>query len=277
MYVDDVRRYVYCLVSKASCTTWKRVLLTLTGRVPSDWLDAKGNIPVAYVHNHDYTDSIIKRLINFPPSEVSRRLLAYYKFAVVRDPLDRLVSAYRDKILTDPYYTVGRDIVRRYRPSYSSSDNHSQNTSQGAKATFPEFVQYILDEWSAGHVLDRHWRPQSDLCSPCLVQYDFVGHQETLASDAAHILSVLRRRATPPLSYDSPPVGQAARFARLDDSKFPDSEVIGPEDFEYRPRSPTSRQFIRRMLSQLSNDTLRRVVQIYHDDYELFDYQRPDL
>ena len=31
IYVDDERKYVYCLVSKAACTSWKRTLLVLTG------------------------------------------------------------------------------------------------------------------------------------------------------------------------------------------------------------------------------------------------------
>ena len=35
MYVDDERRYIYCLISKASCTSWKATLLMLTGKVVS--------------------------------------------------------------------------------------------------------------------------------------------------------------------------------------------------------------------------------------------------
>ena len=32
-YVDDGLRYIYCMVPKAACTTWTRVLLVASGKV----------------------------------------------------------------------------------------------------------------------------------------------------------------------------------------------------------------------------------------------------
>lgn len=32
-YVDDRLRYIYCMVPKAACTTWTRVLLVASGQV----------------------------------------------------------------------------------------------------------------------------------------------------------------------------------------------------------------------------------------------------
>jgi hypothetical protein len=32
-YVDDRLRYIYCMVPKAACTTWTRVLLVASGKV----------------------------------------------------------------------------------------------------------------------------------------------------------------------------------------------------------------------------------------------------
>ena len=44
----------------------------------------------------------------------------------------------------------------------------------GAKviATFPQFVQFLLDETAKGNKLDEHWTPMSGFCTPCLVPFD---------------------------------------------------------------------------------------------------------
>ena len=55
---------------------------------------------------------------DFPsPSQLARSPVGrYYKFMFVRDPLERLVSAFRDKMFrAHEYVPVRRYIVRRFR------------------------------------------------------------------------------------------------------------------------------------------------------------------
>jgi Sulfotransferase family len=79
-------------------------------------------------------------------------------------------------------------IVRLYR-SPSSSDSNN--------VTFQEFVQYLIDKRS-WPLSDFHWTPQVDLCLPCStrpgssrVNFDFVGHYETLYDDADYVIAKL--------------------------------------------------------------------------------------
>jgi len=112
MYFDDQMDYIYCLVSKASCTNWKRTLMMLTGRVPAEFLHAD-QLPVGMVHDHQHSDKYVARVETLPPAYRDWRFTRYFTFMFVREPLERLVSAYRDKVLVDPGYHVDVEIVRR--------------------------------------------------------------------------------------------------------------------------------------------------------------------
>jgi dermatan 4-sulfotransferase 1 len=294
IYVDDDRRYVYCLISKASCTSWKRTLLWITGKVQYRY-ERLEDLPTGYIHNYFYNDLILKRMINMGLLDRQRRLRgrAYFRFAFFRDPIDRLMSAYRDKIIADPTYKdkFNSYIISRYRqsnhsflPSNEAPPNSRKSsvqisidsspesfaaTSSTSDATFAEFVQYILDQRSMGAILDRHWRPQYELCNPCVVNYDFIGHQETLHPDAEYVLDILRRR-TPPSSSQSTSV----------DVDFPTVDVprLYSGHGHSQPAPQRTNHSIRDnddLLSQLTDDNLRKIVELYDIDYELFGFQRP--
>jgi len=64
----------------------------------------------------------------------------------------------------------------------------------GSEVKFEEFVQHVLLESRLGkQYLDHHWRPQYNLCRPCHIKYDFIGHYETLHQDAEHVLRQISR------------------------------------------------------------------------------------
>jgi dermatan 4-sulfotransferase 1 len=116
IFVDDALRYVYCLVSKASCTSWMRTLVRL-----SDYQtlkkELKGGKELERHFVHVLSGKVLKRMSTFSPSGVRFRWKHYYKFMFVREPLERLVSAYRDKMFRDPYYRkeVIPSILAKYR------------------------------------------------------------------------------------------------------------------------------------------------------------------
>ena len=92
-YVSDRHQYFYCVTPKVACTSWLLALLTLTGKRLSK---------IKNVHNPRMTDKFLKRAVLYEPRQRQMMLEKYYKFMFVREPLERLVSAYRDKCIKRP-------------------------------------------------------------------------------------------------------------------------------------------------------------------------------
>merc|ERR1712241_1638405 len=74
-------------------------------------------------------------------NEVEKQALTFH---VVRHPLERLLSAYRDKL---------------------ESGKNSHYSAIYGKVSWQQFVNLVLS--TSVEKLDEHWRPISLLCSPC--------------------------------------------------------------------------------------------------------------
>lgn len=81
--------------------------------------------------------------------------LANYTFiGVIRDPILRIISAYRDKIgrgsakISRQYFwkLYGIDIIKRYR-HISPPQREKQAIIKNLIPTFSEFIQYVIDEY----------------------------------------------------------------------------------------------------------------------------------
>lgn len=95
VYISHERQYVFCRVDKVAGTSWKIAMLRLAG----DTVDGNDK-----KYTTAYVDRYIKRGIHYSAAERQYFMSKYYKFMFVREPLGRLVSAYRDKCLHDPIY-----------------------------------------------------------------------------------------------------------------------------------------------------------------------------
>ncbi|KAM9752799.1 carbohydrate sulfotransferase 11-like isoform 2-T2 [Menidia menidia] len=181
LIVDDKHSLIYCYVPKVACTNWKRVLMVLTG-------DGRYSDPLAIPANEAHVPGNLRTLSEFPVGEINRRLRSYLKFLFVREPFERLVSAYRNKF-TRSYNTAfhkryGTKIIRRHRP-------HAEPRAlqAGDDVSFGEFVQYLVDpRTQREEPLNEHWERVHSLCHPCLLHYDVVGKYETLQPDAQAVL-----------------------------------------------------------------------------------------
>ncbi|XP_037521905.1 carbohydrate sulfotransferase 14 [Rhipicephalus sanguineus] len=98
------------------------------------------------------------------------------KVLFVRDPFERLVSAFEHKAGKPRdrerfFYDVCWD---RILARNNGSNNTITNSTRAI--TFPQFVDYLLgvlvSQW------DEHWAPYYSRCEPCLFRYNFVGHLE---------------------------------------------------------------------------------------------------
>jgi len=78
-------------ISQVACTNWKRVLMIVTGK----WL---GNDPLEIPADQAHSPGTFQRLSNYTLSDIEKKLATYDKLIVVRHPLERLLSAYRNKL-----------------------------------------------------------------------------------------------------------------------------------------------------------------------------------
>uniref|UniRef100_A0A8C6PUX0 Carbohydrate sulfotransferase n=1 Tax=Nothobranchius furzeri TaxID=105023 RepID=A0A8C6PUX0_NOTFU len=109
IFVEDRNKLLYCSVPKSGCSNWKRTLMVLSGQASN-----AENIQHDMVHYGGH----IKTLNMFNQKEIMHRLETYTKFMFVREPLERIVSAYRDKFENpNEYYhnLFGKPIISKYR------------------------------------------------------------------------------------------------------------------------------------------------------------------
>uniref|UniRef100_A0A452V8X0 Carbohydrate sulfotransferase n=1 Tax=Ursus maritimus TaxID=29073 RepID=A0A452V8X0_URSMA len=154
IYVEDKHKILYCEVPKAGCSNWKRILMVLSGLASS-----------AYNISHDavHYGKHLKKLDSFDLKGIYTRLNTYTKAVFVRDPMERLVSAFRDKFEhPNSYYhpVFGKAIIKKYRPN---ACEEALNNGSGVK--FKEFVHYLLDSHRPVG-MDIHWEKVSKLCYP---------------------------------------------------------------------------------------------------------------
>lgn len=227
--VSEKYKLVYCSVPKVACTVWKRILANLQGL----------NITKGV---HKKTKGKLQFLNNFSLEKRDKILKTYTKFMFVREPFERLLSAYRDcfwgkfKSTTD-YWKDYHKFIRRV---LASSGRH--NDTYPGDVTFEQFATYLVLRWRKGELFQEHWREQYSLCNPCRVQFDFIGHYETLAQDALFIL----------------------RTTNLEDKvHFP----------EWRPTDTGA--LMQKYYSTLSLLRIKQLQNIYNKDFEFFGYGYP--
>ena len=222
---------VYCIVPKVACTVWKRILANLEGY----------NITKAV---HRETEGKLKKLSTYTTGDRRKILKTYKKFMFVREPFERLLSAYRDCFWgkfkrSAPYWKRYRKTIRLVLAKRRGLDIDvdADNT------TFEQFATYLVLRWNERKLFETHWREQYKLCHPCQVQFDYVGHYETLQDDSQFIL----------------------RQTKLDE------KVFFPE---WQPTNTSS--LMKNYYSTLSLLRIRQLWNIYKKDFELFGYTYPE-
>ena len=187
---DDKHRFIFCFVEKVGCTDMKRLLFVNIGILPKEtinwnWVDSKTFLDRA-LRKRSFTNA------NLTISLKKMMIQDYYKTMFVRNPLERLLSAYRNKI-EPPLNTLStrfpnylkREILETYQPLQYQAWLKS-NASYGLNVSFPDFVRYLID--TPNTELNPHLRPQVHICHPCRIRYSFYGNFKTISDDAAMVM-----------------------------------------------------------------------------------------
>ena len=211
--VDDTHKLFYCAALKVSSTQLKDMMFRFSNRT-TRWINT-------------YSDE-----------ERARILKTHFKFMFVRQPLERLLSAYVDKIyvVKDPMFRRmwGRPILKRYRPNATA-----EAVENCDDITFEEFVRFVVDGgW------DPHWAKYHRWCRVCAIEYDFIGRFENLQAELPYVFKW------------APGVEEMPNFRKPYVSHNTSTKVIS-------------------YYSQLPRPLLLRLLQLYRSDYEVFGYPYP--
>ena len=179
LYVDEMHKVVACLPPKTGCTTWKMIIANNSGEEPLD-----ANLDGKSLHYDGMKPYNVERLKAYPKHDIDRILKDYYKMMVIRHPVERIVSTYLDKLVSNKSLSwrqyLGEKVLKRLHPDLSEAVKE-----KGEGVTFNDFVQYIIQTSSE---MNPHWRPVSRMCHPCIIQYDYIVKLETQRVDASRII-----------------------------------------------------------------------------------------
>lgn len=214
--IDHKHKLLYCYVPKVACTNWKRVLMVLTDRINvTNLMD----IPASLAH----ANTSLTRLSEYNKAQAQYFLTHYTSFLVVRQPFERVLSAYRNKLEDNQpsakYFQarIGRYIIKRYRQNPSKIDLET-----GDNVTFREFVQYLIREGIRNDAANEHWKPIYELCYPCAVNYTFIGKYEHMDEDSDVILNMVN---APPILFPHSKSGQTSEKLKFYLRQLPLSDI----------------------------------------------------
>ncbi|ROT82612.1 putative carbohydrate sulfotransferase 8-like [Penaeus vannamei] len=89
--------------------------------------------------------------------------------------------------LPDPCQRVAKENMYVYLKARELEKPWHQSRFQNTTFSFQDFLNHVL--WTARlRQLDYHWAPQTCLCNPCKVRYDYVLHLENIGHELDHVL-----------------------------------------------------------------------------------------
>jgi hypothetical protein len=172
----------------------------------------------------------------------------FTKFLIVRDPYERLLSAYRDIFeRLSPHKDRARiiknlHVLQKYVPMDLKATKPLSKRHRDVE--FYQFIQFLLapSEAKVRNIPhNRHWRPMDDLCFPCSIDYTILGKFETLVEDSNFVL-----------------------------------HSIGVKDMKFPSGTPTIRNFMKEYYNSIPVSFIPKITNIYKNDLELFDYDIVD-
>lgn len=159
--VSHKNKYVYFPIPKVACSTIRALLAPLEG--------------LEWHHPWERKTPFVR-----VQKALAQKLPGYFKFAFVRNPWDRLVSCYEDKVVSvrtcENNKAVHNGVFREFE-KYKQDFLHMD---------FPEFVEFVCSV--PDEETDWHFRPQYMFVDPR--QLDLLGRFESLNRD----LNTLRKR-----------------------------------------------------------------------------------
>ncbi|XP_071516116.1 carbohydrate sulfotransferase 11-like [Panulirus ornatus] len=233
----EKNRLLVCVVHKAGSTAWNALLASIYDK--GFHLRVEKDLPNMFTYLKPTIERYREAIVS---SEFER-------FLVVRDPLERLLSAYRDRILDRTIVTwharYFAPLILKYTRgrSFSHEDMFFINGTIKIMPTFTEFVRFLVDQPALEY--DSHWKPISLHCEVCYVNYTSIVHMETFLTDLKYVFAM----------------------SGLDEAA--DLSVLTRNSHKGHGNT---KELLISYYSALGPKLLQLIVNVYKDDFYLFDY-----
>ena len=191
LIVDTNYKLVYCNVPKVACTNWKLVFEKLAGLV-------KTGEKVAQVKINYNLRRKLTYMSNFTHDLAQETINKSLVFMFARHPFTRLLSAYRNKLDLNNTSTFLDVYKRRMGMNILTALYGQQDTNRSNwvyNLTFSGFLEFLSDSKYLKSYFDFrniHWREIYQHCSPCSINYDFIGKFETLDNDVNYLFKLAK-------------------------------------------------------------------------------------
>lgn len=222
-YISVRNKYFFHSVGKAANSTVKHYLYT-------EELKGTG---IKYRTVHERLNSPLVSPFQLDESLLSEVLYSerYFKFTFVRNPYSRILSCFLDRI-QDKRSAPYKELVRW------------AGCEVGYDFEFNEFVELICAQ--SDYEQNNHWRLQYADAMCGLINYDFIGKQETFSIDMGSVWGKI----------------------------FPASLI---EDFSAINKSPSKTDSRKRLNEYWSEDLMSKFSSRYEKDFEYFGYKKFSL
>ena len=244
VFVSKPARVLYCPIGKNACTFLKSEV-TRTAGLPHTAYMLRD---IHFITDHVRTGM---QLSDYPQEEVDAMIAddSYLKFAVLRDPTDRLLSAYIEKFVIGRLSPANMHHTKSVVvPVQSTLGLSKADFDRGI--TFRQFVSFIAA--ADPRHLDPHWRPQALYLQG--LQYDRLFRLDQLNE----VIDMLSERSGVTLNRKARNVTGSGTGTPL-----PGAADMLPGDIAAAPRIAKA--------SFLDDDILRGMETAFAVDYDLFD------
>ena len=163
----------------------------------------------------------------------------YLLFTFVRHPFERLVSAYKSKVLRHGYISSNDEFLI-----------HSVKS-------FPDFIDLVLKQHYENKFINVHWKTFCDKCQHCTIPYDVIGRMETFDEDLKYIVLKLGLQDILPIKNIT-----TLRKNRSDRKKYKNVKDRTKKSLEY--------------FAELEKSQIKELYNIYQIDFEMFGYDASD-
>ena len=234
---------------QVGCTNMRRFLFALQGVIPQETVKWSTVSELKYLEPGIRTASFLNTSLT--DKERIHKIKTYYKFMFVRNPLERLLSAFLNKLASPidfkqqwkGFDSYKRHIVQTYRPQEFKMWSHGRGKFE-LKASFRDYIHWIID--SDNSLLNEHFSPIIINSHPCQIRYHFYGNFKMYSSDMAQVLKKLNVSA----------------------------EYFWDQS-EHKPGHET-KDYLQYHYSQLSEDLKRRLFEKFHQELNFYYHLYPE-